>query len=92
MKLPIQSRPVLRNINSDRISDALMSGVIASDCTTECAWLAGACGAVAFLGPEAFAGCAIPATATSCRDCISEIYNNLPRVGSGALTGSFKGK
>lgn len=31
MKLPIQARPIMRTVNLARISDALISGIIASD-------------------------------------------------------------
>jgi hypothetical protein len=37
MKLPIQSRPIVRGISSARISHALTSGINASDCNSE--WL-----------------------------------------------------
>jgi hypothetical protein len=76
MKLPIQARPIMRSVNSVRISDALMRGVTASECNSECGWAVGACAASAVLGPAAVAGCLIAMGGTTCRDCVGAAIDN----------------
>lgn len=82
MKLPIQSRPIMRSVSSTKIFDALMSGVTASECNWgECGWIVGACTGAGLGGfvlgsvpgaAAAVSGCIATTILTSpdCRPCI----------------------
>ena len=81
MELPIQARPVMRNVSSVRISEVLMSGVTASECDmNNCGWALGACAATSIFGPGAVAACLIGAAGLDCRDCVEKLIPpNAPR-------------
>jgi hypothetical protein len=73
MKLPTQSRPVIRNTSSIKILDAQMSGITASECNRAgCGTALAACHAILVGGPLAIApywGCMVQAKFNACRGC-----------------------
>ena len=76
MKLPIQAQPVMRKA---RTSDALMSGVKASECNwTDCGKAATTCAAAALGGPIPFAGCLASVGAWGCGECYWDVVTTPP--------------
>jgi hypothetical protein len=74
MKLPTQSRPVIRNTSSIKILDAQMSGITASECDrAACGTAMAACHAI-LVGGGPFAtipywACMVQVKLNACRGC-----------------------
>ena len=57
-----------------------MSGVTASACGPDCGWTIAACAATSLFGPAAVAACLIGTGALDCRDCLAEVFAEVPHM------------